>query len=227
PEQREMLQREILGATRERMLREIGDALETITSESPLLLVFGDLLWVDPSTVDPISALARRRAPAKLMLIATKRPVDMVIPEHPLKAVKQDLLLHQLCREINLQPLSEAEVAEYLEAESSGAKVPEGLAKLIYHHSEGNPLFMVATLDHMTEKGLVFKESGGWKLRVPLEEVALAAPEKLRRMIEAQIDRLSTEQRHALDAASVAGVAFLARACAAAADVDPEDFEDL
>jgi hypothetical protein len=27
------------------------------------------------------------------MLIATKRPVDMVIPEHPLKALKQDLLL--------------------------------------------------------------------------------------------------------------------------------------
>ncbi len=226
-EQREMVQREILGATRERMLREIGDALEAITSASPLLLVFGDLLWVDPATVDLISALARRRAPAKLMLIATKRPVDMVTPEHPLKEVKQDLLLHELCREINLEPLSEAEVAEYLEAESSGARVPEGLAKLIYHHSEGNPLFMVATLDHMTEKGLVFKDSGVWKLRVPLEEVALAAPEKLRRMIEAQIDRLSTEQRHALDAASVAGVAFLSRACAAAAAVDPEDFEDL
>jgi hypothetical protein len=32
------------------------------------------------------------------MLIATKRPVDMVIPEHPLKALKQGLLLHQLCR---------------------------------------------------------------------------------------------------------------------------------
>lgn len=75
-----MLQREILGATRERMLREIGDALETITGTSPLLLVFEDLQWVDYSTVDLISALARRRAPAKLMLIATKRPMDMVIP---------------------------------------------------------------------------------------------------------------------------------------------------
>ena len=100
PEQREMLHREILGSTRERMLREIDDALETISSENPLLLVFEDLQWVDPSTVDLISALARRRAPAKLMLIATKRPVDMVIPEHPLRALKQDLLLHGLCREI-------------------------------------------------------------------------------------------------------------------------------
>src|SRR5208337_4278898 len=132
-EQREMLQREILGATWERMLREIGDALETITSAGPLLLVFEDLQWVDYSTIDLVSALARRRGPAKLMLIATKRPVDMVIPEHPLKVLKQDLLLHQMCRELALEPLGEAEVAEYLAAESSEANVPEGLAKLVYY----------------------------------------------------------------------------------------------
>ena len=62
-EHREMLHREILGATRERMLREIGDALESFTAETPLLLVFEDLHWVDDSTVDLISALARRRHP--------------------------------------------------------------------------------------------------------------------------------------------------------------------
>jgi hypothetical protein len=43
-----------------------------------------------------------------------------------------------------------------------------------------------------------------------LEEIALGAPEKLRRMIEAQIDRLSTEHRHMPDVASVAGIAFSA-----------------
>jgi DNA-binding winged helix-turn-helix (wHTH) protein len=69
--QREILQREILGATRDRMLREIGAALETITSEKPLLLVLEDLQWVDPSTVDFISALARRRHSARVRLIGT------------------------------------------------------------------------------------------------------------------------------------------------------------
>jgi predicted ATPase len=183
------------------MLREICDALETITAASPLLLVFEDLQWADHSTVDLISALARRRASAKLMLIVTKRPVDMVIPEHPLKALKQDLLLHQLCREITLDPLGEAEIAEYLAAESSEGSSPEGLAKLVHSHSEGNPLFMVAVLDHMIERGQVSREGGAWRLRVPLEEIALGTPEKLRRMIEAQIDRLSTEHRHTLQSA--------------------------
>src|SRR6202011_3694991 len=108
-EHRETLQREILGATRERMLREIGDALEMITIESPLLLVFEDLHWVDDSTVDLISALARRQAPAKLKLLATCRPLALEPPGHPLKALVQDLLVHRLCREIALGPLSETE----------------------------------------------------------------------------------------------------------------------
>jgi predicted ATPase len=52
PEHRETLQRELPGATRKRMLREIGAVLEAITSEIPLLLVFEGLQWADQSTVD-------------------------------------------------------------------------------------------------------------------------------------------------------------------------------
>ena len=83
--QREILEQEILGATRERMLREIGEALETITTDKPLLLVLEDLHWADRSTVDLISTLARRRSRGKLMLIGTYRPVDVTLAQHPLK----------------------------------------------------------------------------------------------------------------------------------------------
>jgi predicted ATPase len=59
----------------------------------PLLLVFEDLQWADHSTVDLISALARRRSPSKLMLIGTYLPVDVIVSEHPLNDLKRDLLL--------------------------------------------------------------------------------------------------------------------------------------
>ena len=111
-EHRATLQREILGATRERMVREIGNALESVTAETPLLLVFEDLHWVDDSTVDLISALARRRTPAKLMLLATCRRLDAEPTGYPLRALMPYLLVHRLCREIDLTPLSEAEVEE-------------------------------------------------------------------------------------------------------------------
>jgi predicted ATPase len=58
PEQREALEREIRGASRARMVREICEALEALTLDTPLIIVLEDLHWVDPSTLDLISALA-------------------------------------------------------------------------------------------------------------------------------------------------------------------------
>ena len=163
-EHRETLQREILGATRERMLREISEAVETITVETPLLLVFEDLQWVDQATVDLIAALSRRRAPAKLMLVGTYRPVDLSLSDHPLKALKQELLLHQLCREIAVEPLSEAHITEFLGAPSPDASQPAGLVELMHRHSGGNPLFLVAALEHLTQRGLIARQGCGWQL---------------------------------------------------------------
>jgi len=226
-EQREMLQREILGATRERMLREIGEALETIASEKPLLLVLEDLHWSDPSTVDLISALARRRAPGKLMLIGTYRPVDVTLAGHPLKGVKQDLLVHQLCHEIALEPLGEAEVAEYLGSEAGGGAVPEGLVELIYRRTEGNPLFMVAALDHMRNRGLIAVENGAWQITTQLEKIDLEAPESLRQMIELQIERLSAEEQRILEIASVRRSSLSVAVGSAVANSEPDTIEEL
>ncbi len=226
-EHREMLQREILGTTRERMLREICEALETITGECPLLLVLEDLQWVDPSTVDLISALARRQVPARLMLIGTCRPFDPQSRNHPLKALKQDLLVRRLCHELALAPLTEAEVGEYLAAGASGSSLPQGLSALLHRHSDGNPLFMVAALDHMTKRALISRESGSWQLRVPLTQIDLAVPDDLRRMIEAQLERLAPEEQRVLELASVAGNSFSAAVINSEAAVDPQMFEEL
>jgi predicted ATPase len=52
-------------------------------------------------------------------------------------------------------------------------------------------------------------------------------PEDLRQMIETQIERLTTEEQRALEAASVTGAVFSSRITAVAADLDQEQFEDL
>jgi DNA-binding winged helix-turn-helix (wHTH) protein len=174
-ERRATLQREILGATRERMVREIGEALDSITAETALLLLFEDLQWADDSTVDLISALARRRTLAKLMLLATCRPLDVEPAGHSLRGRIPDLLVHRLCREIALTPLSEAEVEEYLAIQSPAgrppaSRPPPGVSALVHRHSEGNPLFMVAALEHMAKRSLLNQVGDRWELRVPLEQ---------------------------------------------------------
>jgi DNA-binding winged helix-turn-helix (wHTH) protein len=202
-DQREKLHREILGAGRERMLREMTDALETVTAESPTVLVFEDLHWADNSTIDLISVLARRRLPAKLLLLCTYRPIDVALAPHPLKGLKHDLLVHRLCQEIALEPLAEAHVAAYLAAQSGEVNLPPGLTELIYRQSEGNPLFMVTVIDHLQDRGLIAIENGSWRICVSLESIDLDAPESLRQTIELQIERLSVVEQRVLEVMSV------------------------
>ena len=155
---RETLRQEILGATRERMLREICDALAAVSMRRPLLLVLEDLHWGDSSTLDLISALARHRTPARIMLIATYRPSEVAGSTLPLDGLKRDLVARHLGREIVLPPLTDAEIAQYLAEGQSAATVPEELTSLLHRHTEGNPLFMIAVLEHMLDAGLVEHE---------------------------------------------------------------------
>jgi hypothetical protein len=226
-EHRATLQREILGATRERMLREIANALDSITAETALLLLFEDLQWVDDSTVDLLSALARRRTPAKLMLLATCRPLDAESASHSLRGRIPELLVHRLCREIALTRLSEAEVEEYLAIQSPAGRPPPGLSALVHRHSEGNPLFMVAALEHMAKHSLLTRVDGRWELRVPLAQIEFEVPEDLRHMIEAQLESLSAQEQSALELASIAGVAFSSSVISAVADMESRSLEDL
>jgi DNA-binding winged helix-turn-helix (wHTH) protein/tetratricopeptide (TPR) repeat protein len=226
-EHREMLHREILGATRERMLREIGDALESVTAETPLLLVFEDLHWVDDSTVDLISALARRRHPAKLMFLGTCRPLHTRSSPHPLEALMRDLVVRRFCREIALTSLNEAEVEEYLGAQSPTSRPPQGLSAFVHRHSEGNPLFMVAALEHMAKRGLLIRVDGLWQLRRPLEQIEFEVPDDMRRLIDAQLEQLSAAEQGELEQASIVGAVFSERLIGSAEDIQSHHLEDL
>ena len=226
-DKREALQREIVGATRERMVREICEALETITAEYPLVLIFEDLHWVDPSTLDLISALARRREPVKLMLLGTYRPTDVALSQMLLKGLKQDLQVHRLCEEIAVERLEEPEIAEYLATEFPNSSLPSGLPKLIYQHSGGNALFMVAIVKDMVKKGLIVQEQGGWRLVKRLAEVDPGVPDTLQQMLDVQFDQLSEPEQRILKSASVAGERFSLWNITTNADVEPDGIEEL
>lgn len=225
-EQRAALQKEILGATRERMVREICEALESLTAQDTLVLVLEDLHWVDPSTLDFISAFARRRGPAKLLLLGTYRPADVIILHSPLKALKQDLVIHNLSCEVGLERLEESDIAEYIANTFAGANFPAGFANLIYRHSGGNALFMVTILQNMVKKGLIGQADETWTLTVALQDVELSVPETLDQLIEMQFQQLSPLEQRILRSASVAGERFSVWAIATAAEIDPGIIED-
>jgi DNA-binding winged helix-turn-helix (wHTH) protein len=214
-----------------RMPGDLCAALEELAAEKPLILIFEDLHWADDSTLHLISALARRRAAARLMVLATYRPQDLAgATEHLLKGLKQDLLMRRLCAEIALAPLAKAAVKELLAAELKQEALPPGLAGFVHQHSEGNPLFAVAILEHLiAERFLVRGEAGDtarWELRTAFQEMEASVPEGLAQMIELEIERLSPAEQRLLEAGSLISVAFPAWAVAAALEEDEAETEE-
>ena len=210
PAEREALQKEIFGASRERMLREICEALETLTSYHPLVLLLEDLHWADHSTLDLISAVARRRGSARLMLLGTFRTIDVILSKSPLNRLKQDLLIHGLCTEIALRGLAEAEVDRYLDERFPGAHLPPELARILQRHSGGNPMFMVAIVNELIKTGALAQQNALWSLTVPLAGLQLGAPDTLRQLLDLQIEQIHPDEQRILQCASVAGLRFSA-----------------
>ena len=219
PAERNTVQSQAQGATRERMLREMADAIETLATESPLLLVLEDLHWSDYSTLDLISYLARRQGRARVMVVGTYRPVDVIVGDHPLKGVKRELQAHNLCHELPLECLGEDVVAEYLNTRFPGHQLPARLRRVIYQRTEGNPLFMINLVEYLIDQKMIVKENQAWTLCVELSDVEKEIPANLRQLIEKQIERLGPDQRRVLEAASVAGMECSSVAIAAGLDM--------
>jgi DNA-binding winged helix-turn-helix (wHTH) protein len=213
---RDALERDLLGATRERMLREMAEVVEALTAEAPLVLVLEDLHWSDTATVDLVSLLAQRQEPARLLLIGTYRPADVIVSQHPLKDVGLELKARGRCQELALELLGAAAVADYLRERFAGHAFPSELARVINRRTEGNPLFMVSVVEDLVARGLIVVRDERWELRAVLEEVEVSVPESLRQMIERRMGQLEEDERQLLAAGSVAGMEFSAASVAAA-----------
>jgi predicted ATPase len=108
--------------------------------------------------------------------------------------------------------------------------LPLGLADFVYQRSEGNPLFVIAVVEHLiAERVLVRRIVDGkaeWEKCEPLPETEAGVPDQLVRMIELAIERLSEQEQRLLEAASLMNVAFPAWAVAAALELDPVETEE-
>jgi tetratricopeptide (TPR) repeat protein len=207
-----------------RMIRELSTMLEALTADAALVLVLEDLHWSDGSTVDLIAELAQRREPARLLLLGTYRPVDAIVHDHPVAALRQQLLLRRQCHELALNLLPEDAVAAYVRSRLPG-KVTPAVAASLHHLTTGNPLFLTVLVDHLLEQGTLSNASGWWQLATPLDHARDSIPESLREMIDRQLGQLAANDLSVLEAASVAGAEFPVQMVVAATGMDAEDVE--
>lgn len=222
---RQALQREAAGATQDRMLREFGELLDRHTAAQPLVLVLEDLHWSDHATVQLLGYLARRRGPAALMVLASFRPAEVIAEDHPLAGARQELRLHRLCEEIDLEAFSEAEIGALLALRLDGAEAPEDFVRALHAHTEGLPLYVVNVVDELIGQGaLQRRPDGTWQFP---EATRFGMPPQLVGVVEKQIARLAPELQRALGAASVAGAEFLHLPLADVLQLAPEALQAL
>jgi DNA-binding winged helix-turn-helix (wHTH) protein len=207
---------EMPAVTPERMLREIVGALEALAAERTLVLVLEDLHWSDPSTIDFLARIAERIEPARLLLIATYRPAEASALNHPVAMAKVRLETRGRATELALEELDRRAVADYVAARFPTADSAGELAAWLHERSEGSPFFMVALADQLAASP---------EPHLPSAMERRNIPQSLRGMIEASVGRLDAGTRRILDAASVAGVRFDARAVAAAVALPVVDAE--
>jgi DNA-binding winged helix-turn-helix (wHTH) protein len=214
------------GATRDRMLREMADTLEALSADRPLVLVLEDLHWSDHATLDLINWLGRRRELTQFFLLGTYRPIDVIVRAHPLRAVTGELALHGLAEEIPLELLGEADIARYLALRLPGSEVSEGLVRVIYERTDGNPLFVVTVVDALVQQGWLVETGARWRFKPGSEEAAALVPRSLQEMVEQLFDGLGPEQQRILESASVVGREFSAAAAATGVDEELRLVED-
>lgn len=222
----EAVRRRTQGVTQGRMLREITEALEALTVEQPLVMVLEDLHWSGDSTLDLLSFVARRRQPARLLVLGTYRRADVTAQAHPLGNLVQDLHIRGQCEELSLERLPEAAVAEYLSVTFPRHRLPSSLGGVLHRHTRGNPLFLVNVVQDWIRQGVLAAVAGEWQLQSAIEEVAGVAPPSLRHLLEQQLERLSLQDQRLLEAASVAGEEFSAAVVAAAVEENLEAVEE-
>jgi DNA-binding winged helix-turn-helix (wHTH) protein/predicted ATPase len=211
--------------TPERMLRELADALEFLTARDALILVMEDLHWSDTATLTWLAYIARRRDPARLMIVGTYRPFEVLLHKHPLRSLTAELRPHPQCPELVLDYLSREAVHAYVLQRCGRIPRMNELAEVLHRRTGGHPLFLATILDELVRQGILESANAPGFVSADHQAIASVIPASVRQFIEHRFEQLSSEEQTILEASSVAGDPFSVAAVAAATSLPEETIE--
>jgi len=184
----------------------------------PLVLIWEDLHWCDPSSLQVLEALLPLTREGPLMVLWVSRLIDSLAHQ----TVSQLSQKHGAdFRRIELSPLtrlqSDSLVRQLLKIEN----LPEKMRDLILDRAEGNPFFLEELLRSLLDSGIVVMEKDRAIATRELQSVDV--PDTLQGVLMARIDRLESEQKQTLQKASVIGRVFQQRVLAYLYDLKPDE----
>ena len=220
------LERETIGATKDRMLRELGDALNALTASLPVLLLLEDLHWADAPSIDLLRHLCQRVGDQRLLIVGTLRPEDVDRRDHPLRGYTHELIGREQCEELALPMLGSHHIERYLDARFAPNDFASRLTGLIQRKTDGHPLFATLLIQWLLERGDIVRSPDGWTLQHAVSDEEVQAPQGVRSIIRTKLEALDEDDQRALQFASVEGEEFQSTVLAHLLDVDDLEIEE-
>jgi predicted ATPase len=152
--------------------------LESLARRRPVLIIFEDAHWIDPTSRELLDLAVARVRNLPVLLIVTFRPeFQPPWPDEP--HVKM----------LALNRLDERNRTELVREIVGGTALPDDVVAQIVERSDGVPLFIEELTKSVLESGLLREEEGRYVLDGPLP--ALAIPTSLHASLMARLDRLA------------------------------------
>jgi class 3 adenylate cyclase/tetratricopeptide (TPR) repeat protein len=179
--------------------------LEHLSRERPVVLVFDDIHWGEPTFLDLIEHLADWTREAGVLLLCIARP--------ELLEVRPGWGGGKLnATSILLEPLPGDEASALVDNLLGRADIPRAARDRILEATEGNPLFVEEMLAMLIDDGLLRFEHGTWRSVEDLANVTI--PPTIHLLLAARLDRLDAEERSVIERGAVEGKVFHASAVA-------------
>jgi len=164
---------------KERTLATLLDNLESLAAKSPVLIIFEDVHWVDPTSLEALERMVDCVERWPVLLVITFRP-EFQPPWVELTHVT----LHRL------KKLNRRESATLLDRLTAGKPLPREVAEQIIAHTDGVPLFMEELTKTVLESALLEEQADRYVLTGPLPPLAI--PTSLQASLMARLDRLAS-----------------------------------
>ncbi|MGE0373641.1 MAG: adenylate/guanylate cyclase domain-containing protein [Gammaproteobacteria bacterium] len=162
---------------RQRTFALLIDTVMNEAAREPLCLLFEDLHWADPTTLDFLGQLIDQVAIAPLLVFATARP-EFAAPWPP-RAHVSPLMLGRL---------SPAEVMSMVAKVARGKTLPPEVAHQILVRTDGIPLFVEELTKALLESGQLRETIDAYVVDGALPTVRV--PDTLQESLQARLDRL-------------------------------------
>jgi len=184
--------------------------LEIVAQEGPLVVVFDDIHWGEPTFLDLIEHIADWTHDAPMVLVCLSRR-ELLDTRPGWGGGKVNATM------VQLEPLSESECGALIDGILGEAGLAIAARERIVEAAEGNPLFVEQMISMMIDDGLLRRDEGHWAPSGDLDRVAI--PPSVQALIAARLDRLADEERAVIERASVVGRIFYR---GAVTDLSPE-----